>query len=81
MPELDPESRERCERVGDQPITVAGEAIALLGIWFHLNGTIDTDWGVTGLSYYHVFVLPAPTSRFDCPVSPLTTAGFAQEEM
>jgi len=43
MPQFDPESGERCERVDDQPTSIAGDVIALLGIRLRLNRTVDTD--------------------------------------
>jgi hypothetical protein len=43
MPEFDPKSRERCERVDDQSTAVTGDVIALVGIRFRLNRAVHTD--------------------------------------
>jgi len=43
MSKFDPESRERCKRVDDQPTPATGEVIALVGIRLHLDSAVDID--------------------------------------
>ncbi|ELK53010.1 hypothetical protein D320_13040, partial [Haloferax sp. BAB-2207] len=43
MPEFDPESGKRCERVDNEPTAVTDDVIALVRIWLYLNRTVDTD--------------------------------------
>ncbi len=43
MPQFDPESRERRERVDDQSTAVTGDVIVLVGTRLRLDGTVDAD--------------------------------------
>jgi len=43
MAKFDAEARQRCEGVDDESTDVAGDVIALVGIWFRLDRAVDAD--------------------------------------
>jgi len=63
MAKFDAEARQRCEGVDDESTDVAGDVIALVGIWFRLDRAVDADRVGDPLVFPQVCASPTGAGR------------------